>query len=86
MVKIENGKFFLKSGESFEVETILVATGRIPNIENLDLEAAGVAYNKQGVSVNEYLQTANEDIFAVGDCLPGPKFTHNSDVQARYAV
>ena len=33
-----------------------------------------------------FLQTTNPDIFAVGDCLPGPKFTHNSDVHARMVV
>ena len=76
----------MENGESFEVETVLVATGRVPNVENLELEAAGVEYDKRGVKVNEYLQTANEDIFAVGDCLDGPKFTHNSDIHARYVV
>jgi len=38
------------------------------------------------VKVNEYLQTDNENVYAVGDCLPGPKFTHNSDIHARYVV
>lgn len=36
--------------------------------------------------MNQFLQTDNQDIFAVGDCIPGPKFTHNSDVHARYVV
>lgn len=43
--KIENGFVHLESGENFEVETILVAAGRVPNVENLDLEAAGVEYD-----------------------------------------
>ena len=76
----------MENGEKFEVSTILVAAGRVPNLEKLDLEKAGIEYDSSGIKVNEFLQTDNEDVFAVGDCLPGPKFTHNSDIQARYAV
>jgi pyruvate/2-oxoglutarate dehydrogenase complex dihydrolipoamide dehydrogenase (E3) component len=36
--------------------------------------------------VNKNLQTANSDVYAVGDCLPGYKFTHNSDIHARMVV
>lgn len=61
----------------------MVATGRVPNVENLACEKAGVKYDKWGIQVNEFLQTDNKDIFAAGDCVPGPKFTHNSDIHAR---
>lgn len=66
--------------------TILFAIGRVPNVESLGCEAAGVAYEADGVTTNDFLQTSNPDIYAVGDCLPGPKFTHNSDVHARMVV
>jgi pyruvate/2-oxoglutarate dehydrogenase complex dihydrolipoamide dehydrogenase (E3) component len=45
-----------------------------------------VSIEKFGIKVNNYLQTENENIFAVGDCLPGHKFTHNSDIHARIVV
>lgn len=76
----------METSEIIEVETVLVAAGRVPNIEKLDLDKAGVEFDTKGVKVNEYLQTSNKHIFAVGDCLPGPKFTHNSDIHARYVV
>jgi pyruvate/2-oxoglutarate dehydrogenase complex dihydrolipoamide dehydrogenase (E3) component len=51
-----------------EVEAVLVAAGRRPNVENIGLEIAGVETNEEGVKVDNYLRTANPDIFAVGDC------------------
>lgn len=48
-------------------DQLLVAVGRAPNVEGLGLEAAGVAFSKKGVAVNERLQTSNPDIFACGD-------------------
>lgn len=77
----ENGEEKTKS-----VDTVLIAVGRTPNIENLGLEAAGIEFDRFGIKVNNYLQTANESIYAIGDCIPGLKFTHNSDIHARYAV
>lgn len=63
-----------------EFDAVLLATGRTPNVENMDLEKAGVKYGPKGIEVNENLQTANKNVYACGDCIPGPKFTHNSDV------
>jgi pyruvate/2-oxoglutarate dehydrogenase complex dihydrolipoamide dehydrogenase (E3) component len=54
--------------KSVEVEAVLVAAGRRPNIENIGLETAGVETNEEGVKVDNYLRTTNPDIFAVGDC------------------
>jgi pyruvate/2-oxoglutarate dehydrogenase complex dihydrolipoamide dehydrogenase (E3) component len=70
-----------------EVDAILVATGRTPNIEHLDLAAAGVTADpRRGVHVDPYLRTANPRIFACGDvCLPW-KFTHAADASARVLV
>jgi pyruvate/2-oxoglutarate dehydrogenase complex dihydrolipoamide dehydrogenase (E3) component len=49
------------------VDDILAAVGRIPNVEGLNLEAAGVEYGRRGVHVNDRLQTTNRRIFAAGD-------------------
>jgi pyruvate/2-oxoglutarate dehydrogenase complex dihydrolipoamide dehydrogenase (E3) component len=51
------------------VDRLLLAVGRTPNVEGLNLEAAGVAYDKKGVQVNERLQTANRRIYAAGDMI-----------------
>jgi pyruvate/2-oxoglutarate dehydrogenase complex dihydrolipoamide dehydrogenase (E3) component len=68
------------------VDEILVAVGRTPNVEGLDLEAAGVQYTTKGVAVNNYLQTTNPNIYAAGDvCLPY-KFTHTADATARLVI
>ena len=51
------------------VEGVLVAIGRVPNVENLGLEQAGVAYTvEDGVQVNNNLRTTNANIYAAGDC------------------
>lgn len=53
----------------------------------MDLEVAGVEYNERiGIRVNDHLKTTNKNIWAVGDCCPFYKFTHNSDVMARIAI
>ncbi|MBM9615491.1 mercuric reductase [Desulfobulbus rhabdoformis] len=66
-----------------EVEAVLVAAGRVPNIEGLDLELAGVASDLAGVSVDDQLRTTNKRIFAAGDICSNKKFTHLADAQAR---
>jgi pyruvate/2-oxoglutarate dehydrogenase complex dihydrolipoamide dehydrogenase (E3) component len=67
-------------------DALLVAVGRAPNVEGLGLEAAGVRYDKRGVTVDDHLRTSNSRIFAVGDINGKFQFTHNSDFQARYAI
>ena len=64
-------------------ERLLVATGRIPNIDTLDLEKAGVTYTKGGIKTNATLQTTNPKIFANGDVVEGfPRFAHTAQFGA----
>ena len=69
------------------VDEILVGVGRAPNVEGLDLEKAGIAYDHdEGVKVNDRLQTSNPRVFAAGDiCFPY-KFTHTADALARIVI
>jgi pyruvate/2-oxoglutarate dehydrogenase complex dihydrolipoamide dehydrogenase (E3) component len=68
-------------------QEILVAVGRRPNVEGLNLEAAGVAYDlRAGVQVNNRLQTTNPRIFAAGDICSRYKFTHAADAMARIVL
>ena len=64
----------------------LVATGRTPNVEGLNLEGAGVRYGPKGVEVNDRLQTTNPRVFAAGDICSRFKFTHAADAAARVVV
>jgi len=68
------------------VDQLLVAVGRAPNIENLNLEAVGVDFDDQGVKVNDKLQTSNSRIYAAGDICSAYKFTHAADFMARIVI
>ena len=67
-------------------DQLLVATGRTPNIEELDLAAAGVAFDTHGVVVDDRLRTANRRVFAAGDVCSRFKFTHAADALARIVI
>ncbi len=68
------------------VDEILVAAGRLPNLEGLNLEAANVAYHKRGVEVDDTLRTTNPDIYAAGDVASRFQFTHTADATARMVL
>ncbi|RPJ73115.1 MAG: mercuric reductase, partial [Desulfobacteraceae bacterium] len=68
------------------VDKLLVAVGRSPNVEGLGLEAAGVAYAKKGIQVNDRLQTSQPDIYAAGDICSPYQFTHAADFMARTVI
>eukprot|EP00041_Stephanoeca_diplocostata_P035103 m.1226405 g.1226405 ORF g.1226405 m.1226405 type:complete len:376 (+) comp24637_c0_seq8:1000-2127(+) len=71
----------------FEADGVLNGTGRVPNVSNLGLDVAGVAYDTmRGVAVNEFYQTANPNIYACGDVTSAYKFTHSADFSARLAI
>jgi pyruvate/2-oxoglutarate dehydrogenase complex dihydrolipoamide dehydrogenase (E3) component len=58
---------------------LMVATGRLPNTEGIGLELAGIKTNKHGfIEVNERLETSAPNVWALGDCVGGPFFTHIS--------
>ena len=68
------------------VDEILVGAGRAPNVEQLGLETAGVAFDAKGVTVNSRLQTSNPRIFSAGDVCSRHKFTHAADAMAQIVV
>jgi len=67
-------------------DAVLVATGRAPNVEGLELEVAGIAYDIQGVTVDDRLRTTNPRVFAAGDICSRYKFTHAADFLARIVI
>jgi pyruvate/2-oxoglutarate dehydrogenase complex dihydrolipoamide dehydrogenase (E3) component len=69
------------------VDEILIGAGRRPNVEGLDLEKVGVAYDsRSGVHVDDGLRTTNKRIFAAGDVCMQWKFTHAADFAARIVI
>ncbi|HSM82087.1 MAG TPA: NAD(P)/FAD-dependent oxidoreductase, partial [Nodosilinea sp.] len=68
------------------VDDILLAAGRVPNVDQLNLEAAGVAVGKAGVTVNPKLQTTNSRIYAAGDVIGGYQFTHVAGYEGAVAM
>ncbi len=65
---------------------LLVAAGRRPNVEGLNLEAAGVAFDGKGVKVDDRLRTSNPRVYAVGDIAGGPQFTHIAGYHAGIVI
>jgi pyruvate/2-oxoglutarate dehydrogenase complex dihydrolipoamide dehydrogenase (E3) component len=64
---------------TLEGSHLLVAAGRPPNTDTLDLDAAGIETDKRGfIKTNERLETGVEGVYAIGDVKGGPAFTHIS--------
>jgi pyruvate/2-oxoglutarate dehydrogenase complex dihydrolipoamide dehydrogenase (E3) component len=85
-VALRLGVRLASSAELQPCDQILIATGRAPNIEALDLPAAGVAFDADGVVVDDRLRTTNRRIFAAGDVCSKFKFTHAADALARIVI
>ena len=68
------------------VDQLLIAVGRAPNTDGLNLEGVGVKFDKKGVTVNDNLQTTNDKIYACGDICSKYQFTHAADFQARIVI
>ena len=69
-----------------ECDAILVSVGRVPNLENLGLDEAGVDYSARGVEVDERLRTSNPRVYAAGDICSRYQFTHAADAMARIVI
>ncbi len=86
-VEARGGGLALRVGdEVLTGDALLVATGRSPNTQGLDLVAAGVAYGRLGISVDDGLQTTNPRIYAAGDVATHQRFTHAAEAMARIAI
>jgi pyruvate/2-oxoglutarate dehydrogenase complex dihydrolipoamide dehydrogenase (E3) component len=72
---------------TLEASDVLVATGRTPNTDRLDLARAGVELDARGyVRVNDRLQTSAPDVWATGECAGSPQFTHAGEDDCRVVL
>jgi len=70
--------------QEFRAGLVVHGAGRVPQIQNLDLDKAGVKSGEKGILVNEYLQTSNPRIYAAGDCCAaGAPLSPVARVQAK---
>jgi pyruvate/2-oxoglutarate dehydrogenase complex dihydrolipoamide dehydrogenase (E3) component len=86
-VRKDGGKrvLALSSGEEAAGEVLIVAVGRRPRSQGLNLESAGIEPGPRGIQVDEHLR-AGDGVWAIGDCTGGLMFTHNGKYQGRVAV
>jgi pyruvate/2-oxoglutarate dehydrogenase complex dihydrolipoamide dehydrogenase (E3) component len=71
---------------SLRAEMILVALGRKPNLDGLNLEAAGVDYDQKGIKVDDRLRTSRKHIYAAGDVTGAFQFTHAAGYEGGIVV
>ncbi len=82
----EGVRIHLKGGETVDGSHLLMAVGRKPNVDGLDLEKAGIEYTKRGIAVNDNLVTSNKKVFAIGDVTGGLQFTHVAGYHAGVVI
>jgi pyruvate/2-oxoglutarate dehydrogenase complex dihydrolipoamide dehydrogenase (E3) component len=91
-VRVENGEKLIDLlsddyHNTIAVDAILAGTGRVPNVEGLNLEAAGVDYAAgDGIRVDDFLCTSNPRIYAAGDICLEYQYTDTAAASARIAV
>ena len=93
LVTKKNGNFVVSAKRSgatkyFEIESdqLLLATGRVPNSDTLNLSKTGVEVDEDGyIKVDKTLETSVEGIFALGDIIGRYEFRHSANLEAQYA-
>src|SRR4029453_19283921 len=74
------------ASQSVSGSTLLIAAGRQPNVENLNLRKANVSFTERGVTVDDYLRTSQPGIYAIGDIVGQLQFTHVADYHAQIVI
>ena len=82
----DTGIHVIAGGNELVGDALLVAVGRHPNVDGLDLKKAGVAHSATGIEVDDHLRTSQRHIYASGDCIGSYQFTHYAGWQATMAV
>lgn len=72
--------------KEYECELLLGATGRVPNIDGLNLEAAEVEYTDKGIKVDEQYRTSTNGVYAIGDVTGGQMLAHIASEEGKACV
>lgn len=75
----------ISGGKNIEAEKALVSIGRVSNIKELGLEEVGIKVRDGKICVNEYLRTDIPNVYAAGDCVPGPRLAHKASYDGMLA-
>lgn len=75
-----------KGARQIKAESVLVSVGRMPNLDGLEMEKAGVEFDSKGIKVNSHLKTTAKNIYACGDVVPPYLFTHIAEYEAIVAT
>jgi pyruvate/2-oxoglutarate dehydrogenase complex dihydrolipoamide dehydrogenase (E3) component len=88
VLRVERGgvEVLLDRGQRIKCDAVLSAMGRQPNVEDLNLQSAGVAFNERGISVNRRCRTSQSHIYAVGGVVGRYQFTHVAEHMSKVAV
>jgi len=82
-----DGEIIISAGEhEATCDQVLISAGRAPNVSGMQLESAGVVYSKKGIEVDNKLKTSCRSVYAAGDCVGGPQFTHYAGYQSTVAA
>jgi len=79
---------FARGGQSYSIDGshLMLATGRRPNIEKLNLDGAGIKHDRAGIKVDKGLKTSNRRVYAIGDVIGGLQFTHVAGYHASVVI
>ena len=72
----------LEIGEKITGSDLLIATGKKPNLQRLNLNVAGVRFSDRGIETDQYLRTSNKTIYAIGDVAQFENFTNVANYHA----
>ena len=90
IMKCENGFEILAEGKKGEnliqTEVVLVSTGRIANVDGLNLDLLGIEYDRKGIKVDESYRTNIPGIYAIGDVIGGQMLAHVASEEGKAAV
>jgi mercuric reductase len=76
----------ITGGRMLTVTDVLLASGRVPNVEDLGIDRIGLEVSRGGIVVDDHQRTSVDGVWAAGDCAAGPMFTPTAQYQARVAV
>jgi pyruvate/2-oxoglutarate dehydrogenase complex dihydrolipoamide dehydrogenase (E3) component len=79
-------KVTLKDGTTLQAEALLVAIGRRPVVDTLDLDKAGIDFDAKGIRINRKMQTSNKKVYACGDVTGEMPLTHVAELQAGIVI